>query len=75
MRLSDKVASDLLAVLIRGWLPMNDPQTPTAGRMVPFRATGLSDYFNSGVLSSVGSAHISGVLSMGPLSMVTESRT
>ena len=74
MRLSDKVACDPLAALIRGWLPMNDPQTPTAGRMVPIRATGLFNFFNSGALSPVGSAYISGVLSMGPLSMVTEPR-
>ena len=86
MHLSDKVTSDPLAALIRGWLPMNDPQTPTAGRMVSIRATGLFDFFNSGALSSAGSAHMSGalssagsahmsgVLSMGSLSMVTESR-
>ena len=72
--LSDKVTSDQFAALIRGWLPMNNHQTPTAGRMVSIRATRLFDFFNSDALSSVGSAHISGVLSMRSLSMVPEAR-
>ena len=73
MRLSDIVASEPLEALIRGWLPMGDSQNATAGRTVSIRAT-VSSTVPTQLLYHLWALQISGVLLMGPLSMVRESR-